>query len=598
MIIGAGRRDGRESPKATLEDCVNAVITAATSIKRRINLTPNIGTHHQTNSASMTETRRVCFRYLRRTGPRQSGYSPATLGLLETVMTTRRDAITWLGAGLAGASFGVGNVSDAAARRGRAMADPWLAYDRYLDQARRDWRVPGLGIAIVRDGALIYAKGFGVANVDTGAPVTADTLFNAGSTTKAFTAAGIAMLVDQGKLNWDAPVRTYLPSFRLGHGDDYASTNLRDMMSHRTGLARHDLVWYNNKDLSLDALLARVPYLETFAPLRAQYQYNNITVMLAGHALEKASGMTWEEFTTTSILKPLGMTRSNMSCAEMDRKGNAAVGHRLRDKTFQYAIPRRPEDRIGPAGAMNSTVNDYAKWMLLQLGKGKFNGTQLFSPAQSAMMWEPVITTGGIPSNPELSRGFYGLGWRIDSYRGIARVAHGGNLNGFSSRVSLFPDKNIGIVAFTNLGASPLAGHVTLDVLDMLLGLEPARWSTRNLARRDAAEAVAPAESEPKPIPATSPSRSLSSFAGRFHHKGYGDLFVEVGPTGLRASYNAMPMALVHWHYDVFNALPDRGEDADLRNIKFVFQENAEGQIASFTAKMDEDVPPILFERI
>jgi CubicO group peptidase (beta-lactamase class C family) len=513
-------------------------------------------------------------------------------------MISRRDAVTWFGAGLAGATLGIGGGVDARSRRIPQVPNPWAAYDAYLDQARIDWRVPGLAVAIVRDGAVVYAKGFGVANVDTGVPVDADTLFNAGSTTKAFTAAGVAMMVDQKKLDWDAPVTDYLPSFRLGQSSDYASTSLRDMMSHRTGLARHDLVWYNNKDLSLAELLKRVPYLETFAPTRARYQYNNLTVMLSGHAIEKVAGISWEEFTTSAILRPLGMNRSNLTCADMDRTGNAAVGHRLRDKTVQYTIPRRPEDRIGPAGALNSTVNDYAKWIAVQLGKGSMNGVRLFSAAQSNAMWEPIISTGGVPASPELSRGFYGLGWRIDTYRGTTRVAHGGNLNGFASRVSLFPDKNIGIVAFTNLGASPLAGHVTLDMLDMLLGLEPANWSARSLARRNAAEAAAPSEVSPPRVATTMPSRSLSAFAGRYHHKGYGDMLVEAGPTGLKAFYNAMPMVLEHWHYDVFNALPERSEDADLRGTKFVFQGDATGTISALTANMDEDVPPIVFQRV
>jgi CubicO group peptidase (beta-lactamase class C family) len=513
-------------------------------------------------------------------------------------MITRRQAATWFGAGLAGAGLGVSNTSQAGRAAVRTPPNAWAPYDAYLEKARADWRVPGLAVAIVRDGALVYSKGFGVASVDTNAPVTPDTIFNAGSTTKAFTAAGIAMLVDQKKLDWDAPVTDYLPSFRMGQGADYASTSLRDMMSHRTGLARHDLLWYNNKDLTLSDLLARVPYLETFAPTRARYQYNNIMVMLAGHALERVSGISWEEFTTSAILAPLGMDRSNLTCAAMDRAGNAAFGHRLTPQQTPFSIPRRPEDRIGPAGALNASVNDYAKWIGVQLGKGSANGVRLFSAAQSNAMWEPLISTGGPPASPELSRGFYGLGWRTDTYRGITRVAHGGNLNGFASRVSLFPEKNIGIVAFTNLGASPLPGHVTLDMLDMLLGLTPANWSARNLARLEATPSSAPATSGPPRITATTPSRPLTAFAGTFRNKGYGDMIVQARPDGLFAAYNAMPMVLAHWHYDVFNALPQRGEDEDLRNTKFVFQSNAEGQISGFIANMDENVPPILFERI
>lgn len=511
-------------------------------------------------------------------------------------MITRRDAAIWLGTGLTAAALGVSSTADARSRRSLVRPDPWAPFDAYLDKARRDWRVPGLGVAIVRGGALVYARGFGVANVETNALVTADTLFNAGSTTKAFTAAGIAMLVDQKKLDWDAPVTDFLPSFRLGRNGDYASTNLRDMMSHRTGLARHDLLWYNNKDLSLADLLARLPHLETFAPTRAQYQYNNLMVMLAGHAIERASGLSWEAFTASAILRPLGMSRSNLTCADMDSASNAAVGHRLTPAQAPYTIPRRPEDRIGPAGALNSSVNDYAKWVLVQLGKGNAGGVRLYSAAQSNEMWAPVISTGGVPSTPEISRGFYGLGWRMDTYRGITRVAHGGNLNGFASRVSLFPEKDIGIVAFTNLGASPLPGHVTLDMMDMLLGLEPANWSARSLARRDKVVSGRPQAGPPR-VAATTPSRPLNAFAGRFHHKGYGDMIVEARGEGLFASYNAMPMDLAHWHYDVFNAVPQRGEDADLANTKFVFQANAEGVIGALTANLDEDVPPILFDR-
>lgn len=510
-------------------------------------------------------------------------------------MLSRRNALAWLGGGVAATSFG-----------GSAYAvEPppfnWGRIDEYLDKARRDWNAPSLAFAIVRDGAPIYAKGFGYSNVENRTRVNADTIFNVGSTTKSFTAAAIAIAVDDGKLNWDTPVREYLPSFRMGgeigHADDYASVNLRDMMSHRTGLGRHDLLWYNNKDLSREALLAHLPYLNTFAPLRARYEYNNLMVVLSGHALEKVVGISWEDYVKARIFAPLGMTRSNTSCDEMMAAGNHAYGHRLRNRTEQYSIPLRPEDRIGPAGAINSSVNDYAKWIALQLGKGAIGNTRVFSNAQSNTMWEPSVLSGGVPSSPELSRGYYGLGWRIDTYRGMTRVAHGGNLNGFASRITLFPEKNLGFVAFVNLGASPLPGHTTLDVTDMLLELEPANWSARSLARRSAAATNAVAAG-PVHIISTTPSHPLSAFAGRFNNKGYGDLIIGFADGALTASYNEMPMKLEHWHYDVFNVINLRGEDSDLRNIKFVFATDVEGKISSFTAKMDETTPPVSFARV
>lgn len=509
-------------------------------------------------------------------------------------MITRRQGLAGLGIN---ALVGVTGGSAARPRSpARAAPSQWAWYEAYLEKARMDWRAPGLAVAIVQDGATVFSTGLGLANVERGTKVNADTLFGIGSTTKAFTAAGIAMLVDQGKLDWAAPVQRYLPSFQLGHGDDYASTSLRDMMSHRTGLARHDLLWYNNKNLSRADLLARLPYLDTYAPLRSSYQYNNIMVMLAGHALEQVAGQSWEDFTKSRILAPLGMNRSTVSLEEMSRDANFANGHRLRDGVTPFSIPLRPEDPIGPAGGLNTSVNEMAKWVALHLGRGTLGSVRLFSSRQCDLLWEPQISTGGVPSSPELSRGFYGLGWRMDTYRGMTRVAHGGNLNGFASRVTLFPEKKLGIVAITNLGASPLPGHVTLDMVDRLLSLEPANWSARSLARRDSPSA-GPDVTAPR-IAATNPSRALSAFAGRYNHKGYGDMIISAGTEGLRASYNDMPMRLDHWHYDVFNATADRGEDSDLNTTKFAFQSNVEGQIGALAAKMDESVPPILFERV
>lgn len=511
----------------------------------------------------------------------------------------RRDAIRLLGLGTLGLGLGFSRSGFAAPALKRSPNINWQAIEAYIEKARLDWRAPGLGVAIVQNGETIFAKGFGVRNVDTNAPVNADTMFNVGSTTKAFTSAGVAMMVDQKKLDWDTPVREYLPSFRMGNGNEYDSVNLRDMLSHRTGLGRHDLIWYNNKNLTRAELLARLPYLDTFAPLRSKYQYNNHMFILGGYALETVAGISWEEYTKSKIFSPLGMKRSNTSFEEMMLDNNYANGHRLRDKTVQYSIPIRVEDKIGPAGAINSSVNDYAKWIALQLGRGTHKDTRLFSRAQSDIMWEPLVGSGGVPSSPELSRGFYGLGWRIDTYRGMTRVAHGGNLNGFASRVTLIPEKNLGIVAFTNLGASPLPGHVSLDVIDMILGLEPANWSARNLARRNAAETATPsAATGPRHVANTKPSREISEFVGRYNHKGYGDLNISIKEGGLWGSYNDMPIELEHWHYDVFNANPVRGEDADLKDIKFVFASNEEGKISGFSAKMEESTPPVIFAKM
>jgi hypothetical protein len=196
-----------------------------------------------------------------------------------------------------------------------------------------------------------------------------------------------------------------------------------------------------------------------------------------------------------------------------------------------------------------------------------------------------------------LSRGLYGLGWRTDFYRGMRRVAHGGNLNGFSSRVTLFPEQNVGIVAFANMRGTPLPGHASLDLFDRLMGLAPANWSARGLARRDANEAKAATQTPPAPIPNTTPSRELAAFVGTYRHKGYGTWTVTLDEAGLQGTYNEMPIRLEHWHYDVFNGQPTREDDDDLLDVKFAFQADMAGKIRSLEVQMDSDFPPAVFVR-
>ncbi len=496
---------------------------------------------------------------------------------------------------LLGASLGAGLVGPAwAAKR---KPDPLLGLDEELDLARQNWRVPGLAVAVIKDGVPIYAKGFGWRDGAKTQAVTPDTLFGCASLTKAFTAATVALLVDEGKLAWDEPVTTYLPDFKMVRGAEYASLSLRDMLSHRTGLGTHDLIWYNNEKLTKTDLLARLPYLETSAPLRSQYQYNNLMYILAGLVVERVTGQSWEAFTQARLLKPLGMGRTGFSPGQMAQDGNFAFGHKLTPAKQVVQIPLRPEDAIGPAGQLYSSVDQFLAWMELQLGRGQYRGQRLISLAQSEAMWAPLVSTGGQPEAAELSRGLYGLGWRTDFYRGMRRVAHGGNLNGFSSRVTLFPEQKVGIVAFANMRGTPLPGHVSLDLFDRLMGLEPANWSARGLARRDANEGKAATQTPPMPIPNKMPSRELLDFTGIFEHKGYGMWTVTLDEAGLRGTYNEMPIRLKHWHYDVFNGQPERADDDDLLDVKFAFQADVDGKIRSLEVQMDSDFPPTIFVR-
>jgi CubicO group peptidase (beta-lactamase class C family) len=501
-----------------------------------------------------------------------------------------------------GAFFGssvLALAANPAVARARRAPD-WSWADAMAEAARIGWRAPGAAVAIVQNGATVYMRGFGRTAPENGAVVGPGTLFGAASVTKAFTAAGSALLVDGGVTSWDAPVRRLLPAFQMAGGPAYDDISLRDMLSHRTGLPRHDLLWYNSPALSREEVLRRLPYLAVSAPPRARYQYNNLMYILAGHACECAVGQPWEAFLAERLLTPLGMTRAFVDMDLVARESDRARGHFLNAQKIPESIPLRPEDRIGPAGTLFASVSAYARWMLLQLGRGQIDGRRVFSRAQADAMWEPTILAGGAPESADYTRPFYGLGWRIDTYRGLQRVHHGGNLNGFSARVTLFPDLDVGIAVLANLGGSPMPGHLTQDLFDRLAGLAPRNWSAQMLQRRDAAEATARDAGARKSlarVPDTTPSRPLAGFEGVYRHPGYGDLTIAARAGQLAASYNAMPMRLAHWHFDVFNAEPERLEDEDLADLKFVFRTDADGAIEAVSTAFEEAVEPIVFAR-
>lgn len=490
--------------------------------------------------------------------------------------------------------------ADAAPASPEATAVDEAALDALIEQARSDWRVPGLAIAIVKGDRVVYLKGFGRRDVARDLPVTPDTLFVGASTTKAFTATTAGLLVDRGELAWDAPVRTWLPGFAIADRDASAQISLRDMLSHRTGLPRHDLLWYNNDALRRDDLPARMASLQSSAPLRTRWQYNNLMYMLSGHVIETVAGKPWEQFARDELLCPLGMTRTNFSVREMAADRNAALAYKLDRQRVAQPIPLRPVDFIGPAGSINSTARDYAQWLRLNLDGGEVGGRRLLSAASLQALHAPLLPTGGKPEFAEFGTGFYGMGWFVDSYRGMTRVQHGGNLDGFAARVTLFPEQGWGSAIFVNLEGSPLPGWLSLDVMDRLVGLAPLDWSKKMLQRRALSEGAEDRARERQGelrVANAPPAHPLAQYAGTYRHPGYGTLAVTAGESGLRGVYNRMPFALAPWHYEVFNSTPDKPEDDGLEDLKFQFQTDARGQIAGVSVQMEALVEPILFER-
>ena len=464
----------------------------------------------------------------------------------------------------------------------------------FIDTAMKIWNIPGVGIGIVKNGKVIYAEGLGVKSIKDKTPVTPNTLFGIASCSKAFTALGIGILADSGKIDWDKPVRTYYPAFKLR--DDFASERmtLRDMVTHKSGLPRHDMLWYGTI-MSREELVERLQYLEPTKDFRSDYQYQNLMFMTAGYIAGIVNGTTWEEFTKEKILKPLKMNSTNFSVNDSKKSNDYAMPHQIGGDEKLRQIELFNVDELGPAGSINSTINDMLNWVQLHLNKGKFEGKQIISESQIIKMHTPNMFVKGLSSYPkEISIESYGLGWSISYYRGHYRVEHGGLIDGFASKVMLFPLDSIGIVVLTNLGGNSLPGITCQYAFDLLMNLDPLDWLGRVKGRIEEAKKK---EKEKKPEerkPDTKPSHNLIDYAGEYEHPGYGKIFITGDDKVIKAKYNIFNFTLEHWHYDVFKSKPIEVEDEDM-NYLISFYANAKGEIDRLSLPLEPSVKDIVF---
>ena len=364
----------------------------------------------------------------------------------------------------------------ARAEKPAAAAQGALAgFDEFVSAALQAWNVPGLAIAVVKDGEVAYMKGFGQRDVEQKLPVTPKTLFAIGSCSKAFTTYVMGTLVDEGKLEWEKPVRDYIPWFKLQDASTTERITPRDLVTHRSGLPRHDAVWYNNLGASREELVRRLAYLEPSADLRAKWQYNNLMFLTAGYLVETVTGKTWEDSVRERIFTPLGMSRSNFSVFDSQKSDDFALPYREKDDKLEK-IDFRPITNMGPAGSINSSVEDMAQWLKVQSGGGKLDGKTVIGAATLADIQSGHMAMGQPPERPEVSAGDYGLGWMIDVYRGHKRVHHGGGIDGFISQVHVYPHDGLGIVVLTN-SETGLSSIVAQSAADRLLKLEPIDWN-------------------------------------------------------------------------------------------------------------------------
>jgi CubicO group peptidase (beta-lactamase class C family) len=441
-----------------------------------------------------------------------------------------------------------------------AQRAPLNNLSAYIEKAVADWKIPGLAIAVVKNDSVVYAQGFGVREVGKPDRVDTQTLFAIGSSSKAFTAAAVGMLVDEKKLTLNDPATRHLPSLELF--DPYATRELtvRDLLSHRSGLARGDQLWYATS-YDRDEILRRVRFLEPSWSFRSQFGYQNIMYLAAGQLIPALTRKSWDDFIDERIFTPLGMTRSNTSVRALPNVGNVAQPHaEIEDKV--RAIRYRNIDNIGPAGSINSNALEMAQWVRLQLNGGVFQGDTLLSTRVVREMHTPhtIIPTEGSFGNMAPTANFltYGLGWILHDYRGRKVVQHGGNIDGMHALVGMLPEEKLGLVVLTNLSGNALTYALMYRVFDAYLGGAPTDWSARYRQRSDSTRAVAAKQREDlmkSRVAGTKPSLALAAYAGTYRNEMYGDAEVKLEQGELWITRGeAFVGRLEHWHYDTFRA--------------------------------------------
>ncbi len=493
-------------------------------------------------------------------------------------------------------------ASPAAGQQPAARADSarqaLAGFERWVDSALASWKVVGLGLGIMVDGQVVYSRGHGFRDLERRTPVTPETVFPIGSATKAFTAFALGTLVDQGGLEWDKPVRTYLPQFRLF--DPAASDRItpRDLVTHRSGLPRHDLVWYNNTGSTREEVIGQLAHLPPSKDLRELFQYNNLMFLSAGYLAGHLMRSSWEDAVRRLVFEPLGMTASNFSVTESQKGGDFSRGYVFRRDSI-VLLPFRNIDLVGPAGSINSNVQDMLKWVGLHLGGGMAGGRRVVGAATLRDMYAPHMPIGGMPQDKDLGATNYGLGWFVQGYRGKFLVQHGGNIDGFSALVGFFPQDRVGIVVLSNQNGSGLPMVLLRHAADRIFGLPARNWNAealRSRARGDSSARVAEQRKESVRVPNTRPSHALQDYAGSYRHPGFGTLTITQEGERLAASFNRIGVPLQHWHYDVFNGERNPA-DPTFADMKFNFRTNIKGDIDAVAAPFEPAVEPIVFLR-
>lgn len=432
-------------------------------------------------------------------------------------------------------------------------------FDEWIESSRQDWKIPGMAVGIVKDGEVIYAKGFGEKQLGTGKAIDANTIFSIASVSKNITAAALGILVDEGKINWDDKIIQHIPWFQLKDPWVTSEITIRDALVHRVGAGR---VLGNRLQFMTesprDSILYQMRYMELEKPFRSEFVYNNVMYSLVGQIIEYVEGVSWDEFLQTRLFNPLEMSTTTTSITEFKANDNQAYPHQeIEGKVV--SIPRRNWDNAGPAGGVNASVNDLNKWMLMQLGtSGEYNGITIISPEQMNEIHKPQMVTG--QANAMAAQATYGFGWTITDHKGKRVLTHGGATDGFNTSMYLMPELELGIIVVGNT-FNGLGNAVAYQVMDAFLGDSAVDYNKRYLDRYKLSyerASVARKKIHEERVKKTKPSLDLNAYTGIYLSKAYGKVEVKKAGKDLVMRFwdsEDLNATLEHWHFDTFRAI-------------------------------------------
>lgn len=457
-----------------------------------------------------------------------------------------------------------------------------------IETGMKEWQIPGLAVVVVKNGEVIYKKAYGVKDIETKEPVDEQTLFSMASTTKAFIAMSLGILVDQGKVAWEDKVNDHLPSFQLS--DPYITADARviDLLTHNLGIAQADGLWVMDNS-STKETLERFKYTKTSYPLRGGFEYQNIMYAVAGELIESVSGQPWTQFVQQHILTPLDMSRTITTSGDIIKKGNYVTPHFNDSEEGLIKIDYTFSDQIGAAGMMWSSINDISTYLKFLVNDGVVKGDTLIKPATFKHLFEPhaFLTDSGVYPTNALTKpnwNTYGLGWFQQDYRGIKLDFHTGSLPGLVALAGIVHHDNMAVYVFANLDHAELRHAILYKAIDLYVFNDDSRdWNKEIYElysgfKDEAKEGLK--KFEEARVQNTTPSLSLNRYVGTYRNDLLGKAIISMVDGQLHIDLNQFrKYKLIHWHYDTFITNKDsKFRDKSMINFKL----NVSGSIKEY----------------